>query len=311
VVTARQQRAAADYVTKAYGVSQRRASRVLGRARSTMRYRSRPRSGEAALLRALRRLARRHPRFGYKRIHARLVQQGWHVNRKRVRRLWNALGLKRPARRHKPKKAGMLPGSSGNSCVNQPARFKNDVWTYDFIQDRTGDGKPLKWLSLVDEYTRECLALQVANSMSGADVRRILARVVGRRGAPTRIRSDNGSEFICQALQGWLPQAGTKAIPVAPASPWENGFIESFHSRLRDEFLDREEFESVADAQAKGRWWRREYNTIRPHSGIGYRTPKQFSDECDQGAQGRPTKAPFNRSITADGTPVSGGPKNG
>lgn len=310
-MTASQQRAAADYVTKAYGVSQRRASRVLGRARSTMRYRGRPRSGEAALIRALRRLARRHPRFGYKRIHARLVHQGWQVNRKRVRRLWNALGLKRPARRHKPKKSGLLPGSSANSCVSQPACFKNDVWTYDFIQDRTVDGKPLKWLSLVDEYTRECLALPVANAMSGADVRRILARVVGRRGAPTRIRSDNGSEFICQALQGWLPQAGTKAIPVAPASPWENGFIESFHSRLRDEFLDREEFESVKDAQTMGRWWRREYNTVRPHSGIGYRTPKQFSDACDRGPQGRPTKVPMNGSIKAYGTPIPGGPKNG
>jgi transposase InsO family protein len=290
VVTASQQRAAADYLAGTYRVSQRRASQVLGRARSTLRYRCRARPGEPALIRAIQRLARRHPRYGYKRIHARLVRQGWSVNRKRVRRLWNALGLRRPARRPKPKQGGQLPGSSANSCVNQPARFKNDVWTYDFIADRTTDGKPLKWLSLVDEYTRECLALFVAESMTGSDVRGVLARVIGRRRAPTRIRSDNGSEFICQALQGWLPRTGTQSIPVAPASPWENGFIESFHSRLRDEFLDREEFESVADARAKGAWWRREYNRIRPHSSLGYQTPAEFSAECDRGQHGKPPR---------------------
>lgn len=287
-MTPEQQRAAADYLSKAYGVSQRRVSAVLDRPRSTLRYRRRPRTGEAALLQALRRLARRHPRYGYKRIHARLRQQGWTVNRKRVRRLWNALGLRRPPRRKKPRKLGPKPGSSANSCVNQPARFKDDVWTYDFIADRTVDGKTLKWLSLVDEYTRECLALEAAAAVTAADVRRILARVMGRRGQPRRLRSDNGSEFICAALVGWLPEKGTEPLPVAPASPWENGFIEAFHSRLRDEFLEREEFESVADARAKGAWWRREYNTIRPHSGLAYQTPQEFSAECNRGLHGQP-----------------------
>lgn len=285
-MTASQQRAAADYLGEVYGVSQRRAGRVLGRARSTLRYRHRPRSGEAALVRAIRRLAKRHLRYGYKRIHARLIRQGWQVNLKRIRRLWNALGLRRPFRRKKRQKLGPKPGSSANSCVNQPAQFKNDVWTYDFIADRTMSGGTLKWLSLVDEYTRECLALHVAGSLTGADVRRVLARVMGRRGAPTRLRSDNGSEFICAALAEWLPQAGTKAIPVAPASPWENGFIESFHSRMRDEFLEQEEFESALDARSKAAWWRREYNEIRPHSGIGYRTPKEFSTQCEQSPRG-------------------------
>jgi len=287
-VTGTQQRAAADYLSATYGVSQRRASRVLGRNRSTLRYCRRARAGEPALVRAIRRLARRHLRWGQKKIHALLVREGWRVNFKRVRRLWRALGLRRRPRRKKPRKTGPWPGSSANSCVRQPARFKNDVWTYDFIADRTIDGRSLKWLSLVDEYTRECLALQAASTVTGADVRRILARVMGRRGAPTRIRSDNGSEFICGVLQDWLPKTGATAIPVAPASPWENGFIESFHSRLRDEFLDREAFESVAEAQKKGTWWRREYNRVRPHSGIGYKTPQEFSDECDQGLHGRP-----------------------
>ena len=162
MVTATQQRSAADYLVETHEVSQRRASRVLGRARSTLRYRRRPRSGEAVLVRAIQRLARRHPRFGYRRIHARLVKQGWRGNLKRTHRLWNVLGLRRPLRRRKPRKLGPKPGSSVNSCVNQPARFKNDIWTYDFIVDRTADGRILKWLSLVDEYTRECLALHAA-----------------------------------------------------------------------------------------------------------------------------------------------------
>jgi len=313
VVTAGQQRAAAEYVSQTYGVSQRRVGRTLGRSRSTLRYCRRPRDGEGVLIRTIRRLARRHPRYGYKRIHARLIKLGWRINRKRVHRLWKELGLRRPFRRRKPRKLGPKPGSSANSCTNQPARFKNDVWTYDFIADRTADGGTLKCLSLVDEYTRECLALDFAARVSGADVRRILARVVGRRGAPTRLRSDNGSEFICAAVTGWLPQAGAEAIPVAPASPWENGFIESFHSRLRDEFLDREEFESVADARAKATWWRREYNTIRPHSGIGYQTPRDFSKQCDPCTQNEPLENNWivNHEPRETGIPISTGSKNG
>lgn len=288
-MTAVQQRAAAAYLGERFAISQRRASRLLGRSRSTLRYQRQPRPGEEALVRAVRRLARRHPRYGYRRIHARLRKQGWAVNVKRVRRLWNELGLRRPLRLKKPRKLGPKPGSSANSCANQPARFKNDVWTYDFIADRTADGGTLKWLSLVDEFTRECLALHAAATLTGSDVRRLLARVIGRRGAPTRIRSDNGGEFICAALVSWLPQVGTKAIPVAAASPWENGFIESFHSRVRDEFLEREVFESVPDARAKAKWYRREYNTIRPHSALGYQTPKEFSAACDRGAQRQAT----------------------
>jgi putative transposase len=283
VVTACQQRAAADYLQAAYGVAQRRASRVLGRARSTLRYPPRQRPGELPLIRAIQRLARKHPRWGYRRMHALLRRDGWRVNLKRVHRLWKELGLRRPIRRRKVRKLAAKPGASANSCVNQPARCKNDVWTYDFIADRTIDGGTLKWLTLVDEYTRECLALHVERTLTGGDARRVLARVVGRRGAPTRIRSDNGAEFICAAVRDWLPQQGTEAIPVAAASPWENGYIESFHGRFRDEFLEAEVFESVADARAKGAWFRREYNRSRPHSSLGYQTPKEFADACDRG----------------------------
>lgn len=310
-MTPTQQRAAAAYLRTTYGVSERRIARLLRRARSTLRYRRQPRSGEEALVRAIRRLARRYPRYGYKRVHALLVREGWRINRKRTRRLWRALGLRRPMRRKKARKSTAMPGSSANSCTNQPARFKNDVWTCDCIADRTVDGQPLKCLSLVDEYTRECLVLHMARQTTGPDVRRLLARVIGRRGAPTRIRSDNGSEFICAVLKGWLPQTGAEAIPVAPASPWENGFIESFHSRLRDEFLDREEFESVADARAQAAAWRQEYNAIRPHSGLRYRTPHEFSRECERGLHGQRPKAADNTPVSTYGTPISGGPKNG
>lgn len=280
-MTTVQQRGAATYLEQEYAISQRRAARVLGRARSSLRYRSRVRPGEDVLVRAIRRLARRHLRWGYKPIHALLRREGWRVNVKRVRRLWIRLGLRRPRRRKKPGKSRAKLGSSAHSCVQQPARFKNDVWTCDLILDRTREGGWLKCLSLVDEYTRECLALALAPSIRGALVRRVLGRVIGRRGAPKRLRSDNGSEFLCDALAGWLPQQGTELIPVAPACPWENGFIESFHSRLRDEFLNCREFESAADAQAQADWWRREYNTVRPHSSLDYQTPQEFSDQCD------------------------------
>ena len=263
---------------------------MLGRARSTLRYRVRDRSPEAPLVRAIRRLARKHPRWGYRRIHALLEKAGWTVNLKRVHRLWGELALQRPVRRKKARKLGPKPGTSANSCVNQPARFKNDVWTYDFVADRTADGGRLKWLTLVDEYTRECLKLHVGRTVSGADVRRVLARVIGWRGAPRRLRSDNGSEFICEALRQWLPQRGTEPIPVAPGRPWENGFSESFNSRFRDEFLEREEFEDVPDAREKGEWFRREFNHVRPHSSLDYKTPREFSDECDRGMHDQPVK---------------------
>ena len=308
MVTPTQQRAAADYLQETYGLSERCAGRLLGRARSTLRYRPRQRADEDALVKAIRRLARKHPRWGYKKIHALLLRDGWTVNRKRVRRLWLILGLRRTPRRKKAKKSRM-PGGSKNSCVNQPARFKNDVWTCDFIADRTTAGGSLKWLSLVDEYTRECLVLHVAATMTGADVRRVLARVIGRRGAPTRIRSDNGSEFICAILTGWLPQVGAKAIPVAPASPWENGFIESFHSRVRDEFLEREAFQSVSDARSKATWWRREYNRVRPHGSLSYKTPAEFSAECDRGDDDAARQK--CKPSSPGRTNISRGPENG
>ena len=296
MVSPDQQRAAADYLSDSYEVSQRRICRLMGRSRSTLRYQPKRRADEEPLCKEIKRLVRRHVRYGYRRIHALLVRRGWSVNLKRTRRLWRILGLRRPVRLKKTRKLGPKPETSANSCVRRPARFKNDVWTCDFINDRTVSGRPLKWLTLVDEYTRECLALHADSSISGADVRRIVARVIGRRGAPTRIRSDNGSEFICEVLVNWLPSKGAKSIPVAAGSPWENGYVESFHSRARDEFFELEEFEDVADARAKASWYRREYNAVRPHSSLGYATPKEFSAACDQkGVVNRKKKSQYTR----------------
>jgi putative transposase len=288
VVTADQQRACADYLLETYAISQRRAGQVLGCARSILRYQAADRSEELPLVKAIQQLAGQHPRWGYRFIHAVLEHEGWRVNIKRVLRLWRESNLQRPVRRRRPDKLGPKRGSSANSCQNRPARFKNDVWAYDFVADRTSRGGPLRWLTLVDEYTKECLALHVGSSLTGQDVRSVLARVIARRGAPKNIRSDNGSEFVCEALTGWLPTQGTEPIPVAPGSPWENGCSESFNSRFRDEFLECAEFEDDKEAREKGAWFRREYNAIRPHSSLDYQTPKQFAAACDVGRHGQP-----------------------
>ena len=214
-----------------------------------------------------------------------LVRRGWTVNLKRVRRLWNELGLRRPVRLRKPRKLGPKPGTSANSCVQQPARFKNDVWTCDFIHDRTADGRPLKWLTLVDEYTRECLVLHAAASLTGADVRRIVARVVGRRGAPTRIRSDNGSEFICAALVDWLPGVGAKPIPVARGAPGRTDTSNRFTVAC---------VTSSWSGWSSSRWpmrgrRRRGFAGSITRSGRtarwAMRRPKEFSAACDRAAR--------------------------
>jgi putative transposase len=290
VVTGSQQRAATEYLRNRFGVSERRAARALGCSRSTVRYEPQTRDDEARLIAALRRLARRHPRYGYRRIRARLVAEGWKVNHKRVRRLWAALGLKRRIRR-KSRVRGAFPGSSGNSCVSRPSQARNDVWTCDFIVSRTISGGSLKWLSVVDEYTRELLVLVPAVTMSSADVRGVFGRLVGWRGRPGAVRCDNGSEFLGRAFSDWLGGIGVKLWPVAPASPWQNGLVESFHGRVRDEFLDRSVFENAVDAKAQATAFKKEYNTVRPHSALGYKTPREFAAMSqEEGRRKEPTK---------------------
>jgi transposase InsO family protein len=218
----------------------------------------------------------KHPRYGYRRIWALLRRSGWRVNRKRIYRLWVQEGLKVPQKQRKRRRLG----HSENSCVRRKAEHKDHVWTWDFIHDRTTNGRPLKWLSIVDEYTRECLALEVDRSITAEKAIDVLAELFRVRGVPKHIRSDNGPEFIAKAIGRWLSLAGVETLYVEPGSPWENGYAESFHSRLRDELTNREEFTNLAEARHLADAWRLEYNHRRPHSSLGYLTPAEFAAGC-------------------------------
>lgn len=254
-------------------MSERRACAVLNQPRSSQRYEGHPRTDEAALCRRLREIVRRRPRFGYRRLTAVLRQEGWRVNTKRVHRLCRKEGLKV----RQTLKKRHAKGESGNACHVRKAERKDQVWCWDFAFDRTVGGTTLKWLSIVDEFTRECLALKVSRNVTSEDVIDTLSELFAMRGVPKAIRSDNGPEFASKAIQGWLEKLQVGPLYVSPGSPWENGYAESFHSKLRDEFLSREEFESVADARRQTSLWREDYNHHRPHSSLGYLTPTAFA----------------------------------
>lgn len=241
--------------------------------RSTQRYVPQVKQDEPALIQRMQELVRRHPRFGYRRIGAMLRAEGRRINLKRVLRLWKKEGFRVPTRTHKKRRLG----HSDNGILRRRALHKNDVWTWDFIHDSDAAGRPLKWLSLVDEYTRECLALEVNRSMTAADVIDILAEVFRQRGLPGHIRSDNGPEFIATAMRQYLSKAGVGTLYIEPGAPWENGYAESFHGRLRDELLNLEVFANLAEAKALAAHWKREYNYVRPHSSLGYATPAAFA----------------------------------
>ena len=281
-MTAPRRRLIADQLRERFGVSQSRVSRALDLARSSLRYAPVVSGKRSALARRIEALSGIHPRFGYRRIWVMLDREGWSVNKKTVRRHWRQLGLKlagKPAR-IKPRR---LHGQDANACHLRPSLGKDDVWTWDFLFDRTSDGRSLKWLSLIDEYTRECLALEARRGMTAEEIQVILAEVAARRGGPPhRIRSDNGPEFAALAVRSWLESTGSGTLYVAPASPWQNGYAESFHSKLRDEFLDREDFESEAQAQALGALWKEDYNTERPHSSLAYKTPAEYAAKCER-----------------------------
>jgi putative transposase len=287
----------------AHKVSQRRACRLLGQPRATQRLKPADRTAGEELVKRVLELVRRHPRYGYRRIWALLRAEGFRVNRKRVHRVWREQGLKVPRKQRKKRRLG----ASANGCVRHRATHRGHVWAWDFIHDRTADGRPLKWLSVVDEFTRECVALEVRRGMTAPAVVEVLAGLVRERGAPGHIRSDNGPEFIAKAIREWLGRAGIGALYIEPGSPWENGYAESFHSRLRDELLEREEFTTLLEAQVLGRDWRREYDHERPHSALGYQTPAAFAAGCpraDSAALRRPegTAVGIGPTLIAPGT---------
>jgi transposase InsO family protein len=231
---------------------------------------------EKRLIEEMLELVGQHPRYGYRFIWALLRKRGWRVNRKRIYRLWVQEGLKVPKKQHKKRRLG----TSDNSCTRRKAEYKDHIWTWDFVHDRTSNGRPLKWLSIVDEYTRECVALEVGRGMTAEKVIDVLIDLFHIRGMPQHIRSDNGPEFIARAIRRWLHAASVEVLYVEPGSPWENGYVESFHSRLRDELTKREEFTSLAEARYLTARWQLEYNHHRPHSSLGYQTPAEFAAGC-------------------------------
>jgi putative transposase len=271
----------------AHQVSERRACRALGVPRSTLRYAAEPERDKALLLR-IKDLSQKHPRFGYRRVTALLRRDGWAVNLKRVHRLWRAAGLKVPQAQRKRRRVG----SSENGCTRHRAERPNHVWSYDFVMDQTADGKRLKILPVVDEFTRRCLTIEVERSMTAEDVVSVLETLFERHGEPEHIRSDNGPEFIAEAVRGWLARRGSKTLYIAPGSPWENAYSESFNSRFRDEFLDREVFSTLREAQVLIEGHRREYNDYRPHSSLDYQTPSAFAAACRQRIVTEPTPRP-------------------
>ncbi len=267
------------HVRSRLGVSERRACRVLGQVRASQRYRPRRAVEEPRLVQRMLALVAEHPRYGYRRMWALLRREGWRVNRKRIWRLWRREGLKVPQQTRRKRRLG----NGANGCGRRRAAGKNDVWAWDFIHDRTTAGRSLKWLSVVDEYTRECLVLHVDRRLPATKVWEVLVELFKRRGLPRHLRSDNGPAFIAQFLRRRLKQLGVETWYVEPGSPWQNGYAESFHSRLRDEFLNREVFDDLATARVLGAAWREEYNQCRPHSALGYRTPAEFAAEGGKG----------------------------
>lgn len=266
-------RALIGHVQEELGVSERRACKVIGQPRCTQRYQPRHPDDEERLVKRMTDLAMKKPRAGYRMIWARLRREGWRVNQKRIYRLWRREGLKVHRKARKKRRLG----SSENGCVRRSAEHKDHVWAWDFIHDRTAGGGQLKCLTIVDEYTRECLTLEMARSITAEDVKDQLIRLFMVRGVPEHIRSDNGPEFIAKSLQFWLERSEVKTLYVQPGAPWENGYAESFHSRIRDEFLNLNEFRDVREARALAEEWEREYNYDRPHSSLGYRTPAEFA----------------------------------
>jgi putative transposase len=250
-------------------ISERRACRVLGQTRSTQRSKPRIKEDGPILVAEMIELATQYGRYGYRRITAMLRQRGWKVNHKRIERLWRREGLKVPSKQPKRRRLWLNDGS----CVRLRPSAKNHVWSYDFVHGRTHDGWAYRILNIIDEFSRECLAIKVARRLRSKDVLETLGKLFIHCGIPGHIRSDNGSEFIALKLRAWLQKLGVKTLYIEPGSPWENGYIESFNGKMRDELLNIEIFDTLKEAQVLCEWWRQSYNTVRPHSSLGYRPP--------------------------------------
>ena len=258
-----------SHAQQEHGITERRACRLAHQPRGTQRYRPTQREDEDRLTDAIVALASQYGRYGYRRITALLQRDGWHVGKDRVERIWRREGLKVP-QRQKPR--GRLWLNDG-SCVRLRPTHANHVWSYDFVSVRTHDGRMARVLNLIDEHTREALLVRVERRWSSAKVIEALADVMVMRGVPEHLRSDNGPEFVSHDLRKWLADTGAKTMYIEPGSPWENGYCESFNSKMRDEFLNGEIFYSMKELRVLAERWRKHYNTFRPHSSLGYRPP--------------------------------------
>jgi putative transposase len=258
-----------DHVVAKHGVSERFACRVLGQHRSTQRKLPTTTDDEAALTADIIALATQYGRYGYRRIAALLRDAGWVVNVKRVERIWRREGLKVPQKQPKRGRLWLADGS----CVRLRPQHPNHVWSYDFVEDRTHNGRRYRMLNIIDEFTRECLAIRVSRKLKGADVIDVLSDLFILRGIPGHIRSDNGPEFAAKAVRDWIEAVGARTAYIERGSPWENGYCESFNSKLRDELLNGEIFYTLQEAKVIIEKWRCHYNTLRPHSSLAYRPP--------------------------------------
>jgi len=250
-------------------VSERRACQVLGQPRATQRRPAHVPDDEPPLVRRMVELAAQYGRYGYRRVTALLRAEGFRVNHKRVERLWRREGLKVPAKQPSRRRLWLNDGS----CVRLRPAHRDHVWSYDFVKTRTSDGRAVRLLAVIDEYTRECLAIDVARRVSAGDVLERLGRLFTLRGVPGHLRSDNGPEFTAKAVRQWLGKVGVTTLYIEPGSPWENGYVESFNGKLRDELLNAEIFDTLLEARVLVERWRQDYNRVRPHSSLGYRPP--------------------------------------
>jgi transposase InsO family protein len=255
-----------EHVRRELQISERRACAALGQHRSTQRKAPQGRDDEERLTADIVELARQYGRYGYRKI-AELLRTtaGWVVNDKRVERIWRREGLKVPAKQPKRGRLWLADGS----CIRLRPEHRNHVWSYDFVEDRTHDGRKYRMLNVIDEFTHECLAIRVARRLKAIDVIDVLSDLFILRGVPGHIRSDNGPEFVAKALREWIGAVGAKTAYITPGSPWENGYVESFNARLRDELLNGEIFYSLREAQIVIESWRRHYNAVRPHQSLG------------------------------------------
>jgi putative transposase len=240
---------------------------VIGQPRSTQRYTSHKTDKDGTLLGEIITLSEKNPRYGYRRVWTLLRREGWRVNKKRVHRLWREEGLKVPQKQRKRRRL-LVEGASENSCTKRKSEHKDQVWSYDFVMDQTEDGRRLKMMPIVEEYTRECLSIEVERSITAEDVASTLASLFHQRGEPAFIRSDNGPEFIAKAIKGWLEVSGVRTLYIEPGSPWENAYSETFNSRFGDELLKREVFTSLLEAKVLVEEYTKHYNRWRPHSAL-------------------------------------------